>query len=94
MFLRHQRDCMREALKKMLEITKPSSVELRELRKRNGQVVVLHAITAMKAFGRDAVLIAENNHTGFLASDDRFDYYLGQQIEVKLIKNKPNANRN
>jgi hypothetical protein len=72
----------------------PSGAELRQLRKRGGYFRILHPAIAEKAFGKDAVIIAENDPTGYVGSDDRFDYYLGQQIPIKFIKNKPNGNRN
>lgn len=77
---------------KRAEIIKPramgSFTALRKLRAETGQFTVLHPVMAAKAFGLAAVRLAEKRADGFIGEDGTRDYYLGEQIPIKFIKEK------
>ena len=79
----------------MLKFDWRNDAEMRRQNAKTGNFCILCPEAVEKMFGRETVVIAENDHEGYLGCmADGKDYYLGQKIPVKFIKNKPHGNRN
>ena len=78
----------------MLKFDWKNDAETRRQNAKTGNFCILCPEAVEVMCGRETVVIAENDPEGYLgcASSGR-DYYLGQKIPVKFIKNKPHGNR-